>query len=106
MGESFGVTIGNPQLVDGPWRNRQLLFFSLSSCVICSRARKYLEDRGYAYRLLMVDELSVEEKERLKEELTRKHGIRPAFPALSVDDNRLLLGFFPKAWDKALGEGC
>jgi len=106
MGELLGLQLSNLEAVDGPRREPSLVFFSLSSCVICRRARKYLEDRGYAYRLLMVDELSPEEKNRLKEELARRYGTRAAFPSLLVDDSRLLLGFFPKAWDKALGEGA
>ena len=90
--------------VDGLRRERDLTFYSLSTCPMCRKGREYLEEKGYAYRLLEVDRLDPEEKNRLKEELTRRHGMRVAFPALLIDNSRLVLGFFRGAWDEALGE--
>jgi len=90
--------------VDGPRRDRALTFFSLSTCAMCRKAREYLQEKGFAYRVLLVDQLPGAEKDRLKEELSRKHGMRVAFPALLVDDSRIVLGFFRKAWDEALDE--
>lgn len=69
---------------------------------MCRRAREYLEARGYAYRYLVVDLLPPDEKDRLKERLTLKHGTRVSFPSLVIDDSRVVLGFFPKTWDTAL----
>jgi len=97
--------MSEPLSVDGPRRDHDLIFYSLSDCAICRRAQKYLKEKGFAYRLLVVDQLQPAEKDRLRTELARKHGVRPAFPALVVDDSRFLLGFFPKAWDQTLGEG-
>ncbi|MBN1834824.1 MAG: MarR family transcriptional regulator [Spirochaetales bacterium] len=91
-------------LVHGDRREHDLTFYSLSTCPMCRKGREYLEEKGYAYRLLEVDRLEPEQKDRLKEELARRHGTRVLFPALLIDNTRLVLGFFRGAWDDALGE--
>lgn len=95
----------NELLVDGARRDRALVFYSLSTCVMCRKAREYLGEKGFAYRVVMVDQLDPAEKSRLKEELSRRHGMRVSFPALVVDESRVVLGFFRAAWDEALGNG-
>jgi len=90
--------------VDGKKQDKNLFFFSLSTCVNCKKAQRYLEEKGYAYKILFVDQLEQSEKEQLKMKLHSKYGMRVAFPALAIDDNRIVLGFIPPAWDEALGE--
>jgi len=91
-------------IVDGERTDHDLVFYSLSTCIMCRKARRYLEDKGYRFRVTMVDKLPPEEKEQLKRELTLKHGVRVVFPALTIDDRRIVLGFFRKAWDDAIAE--
>ena len=89
---------------DGRRRDRDLVFYSLSTCAMCRKARQYLQEKGFAYRLVLVDQLPPDEKNRLKQELGSRLGIRVAFPALLIDGARMVLGFFRAAWDEALGE--
>jgi glutaredoxin len=89
--------------VKGERTQPSLTFFSLSTCAMCRRAQAYLEEKGFAYRYLVVDLLPPEDKARLKERLSRSHGVKAAFPALVIDDRRLVLGFFKGSWDEALG---
>lgn len=96
-------TLNKALPVDGE-RDKNLVFYSLSTCAMCKKGLRYLEERGYAYKLLYVDQLALEEKEQLKEELSLKYGMRVVFPALAVDDDRIVLGFIRTAWDQALGE--
>ncbi len=91
-------------VVDGPRKQPSLTFFSLSTCSMCKKAQEYLKEKGYAYRYLLVDQLTQEEKSRLKDDLWRRCGVRIVFPALVIDDRRFVPGFFRKAWDEALGE--
>lgn len=89
---------------EGRRRDRDLVFYSLSTCDKCREAQQYLQEKGFAYRLVLVDQLPADEKKRLKEELGHRVGIRVAFPALLIDGTRMVLGFFRVAWDEALGE--
>ena len=90
--------------VDGKRHDRNLVFFSLSTCAMCEKGLKYLKERGYAYKVVYVDKLDVKEKDQLKEALSSKYGTRVVFPALSVGDSRIVLGFVAPAWAEALGE--
>ena len=90
--------------IDGKRHDRNLLFFSLSTCAMCEKGLKYLKERGYAYKVVYVDKLDLKEKDHLKEALSSKYKTRVVFPALSVDDSRIVLGFVAPAWAEALGE--
>jgi len=90
--------------VGGTREGKSLIFFSLSTCVMCKKGIRYLEETGFPYRLVYVDQLDPDEKDQLKEELSKKCNMRVVFPALLVDGNRIVLGFVPHAWDEALGE--
>ena len=83
--------------------DRDLVFYSLSSCLVCQKADTYLKERGYAFRVIYVDTLQDDRRARLRADLSRRHGTRIAFPALVIDGNQLVLGFFPRAWNEALG---
>lgn len=92
------------RMIDGKRHERNLVFFSLSTCVMCKKGQEYLEERDYAYKMMYVDKLDPKDKEQLKEELSSRYGRRAVFPALLVDGRRLVLGFVRAAWDKALEE--
>jgi len=100
----LGKALSQALTVDGARKDKNLVFYSLSTCPMCKKALQYLEERGYAYRLLYVDQLGPADKEQLKEELSLKHGMRVVFPALSIEDDRIVLGFIRSAWERALGD--
>ena len=88
--------------VDGPRLDRELEFYSLSTCAMCRRAREFLDASGFAYTLTFVDRLGFDEKRLLKERLSARYGMRVVFPALAVDGQKIVLGFFREAWEEVL----
>ena len=84
----------------GTGEPESLTLLALSSCGFCKSARKYLEDRGLAYRYLELDLLKPEEKAEIKEEFKTKFGRRPTFPSLIIDDKQFLIGFIKAHWDE------
>ena len=86
-------------------KQKTLVFYSLSTCANCKKAVEYLSSRGYEHSTVHVDKLPVEEKTRLRDSLTAKYGQRVTFPALEIQGERVVLGFFPAAWDAALAGG-
>jgi glutaredoxin len=89
----------------GPRRDHDLVFYSLSTCAMCRKAAEYLAEMGFAYRVLLVDRLDPEVKNRLRDRLSRVHSMRVTFPALVVDATRVVLGFFRKSWEDVLRQG-
>lgn len=91
------------EYVDGIRKEPDLVFYTLVSCAMCAKARTFLEERGHAYRYIYVDELSDDVKTALKSRLSKRFAMRFAFPSLVIDDARVILGFFPAAWERELG---
>ena len=100
----FDAISSHVQTIDGNRRDKELVFFSLSTCAMCKKGQQYLNDNGYAYRMIYVDLLDPAEKERLKQDLSEKCGFRVVFPALLIGKNNIVLGFVRSAWDNAFGE--
>jgi glutaredoxin-like protein NrdH len=91
--------------ISGDRRTDSLVFYSLSTCVMCRKAQAYLAEAGFAYKYLLVDKLDLPVKTALKDELSRRHEMRVTFPALVIDGQRVVLGFFRQSWEEALGAG-
>lgn len=87
-------------VTEGKGNPEDLTLLSLSSCGFCTGARRYLTERGLAFRYLQLDTIQTEEKTKLKEEFRKTFGRRPSFPTLIIDGERFLIGFIKKHWDE------
>ena len=87
-------------IIDGTGNPEDLTLLSLSTCGFCASARKYLGERGLAFRFLELDQLPPEEKAAVKDEFRGKFGRRPSFPSLVIDSERFLIGFIKQHWDE------
>jgi len=78
--------------VEGSNQDHKVMLFALSTCGWCRRTKKLLEKLDVAYEYIDVDQLMGQEKERVREQITRWN---PAcsFPTLVIDDDRCIVGF-------------
>jgi len=69
-----------------------ILLYALSTCVWCKKTKKLLNDLGVEYYYIDVDLLDREEKERVKQEITRWN---PAcsFPTLVINDEKCIINY-------------
>lgn len=88
------------KIIDGTGNPEDLTLLSLSTCGFCASARKYLTERGLAFRFLELDQLPPEEKTGIKDEFRNRFGRRPSFPSLVIDSERFLIGFIRQHWDE------
>ncbi|PIE04411.1 MAG: hypothetical protein CSA76_04335 [Spirochaetales bacterium] len=79
-----------------------LTLLTLSTCGFCKSARRYLEERGLAFRYLELNTISPEDKTAIKEEFRAKFERRPSFPTLIIEENRFLVGFNKEQWDEEI----
>jgi len=91
-----------PVHVEGSNQDHKVMLFALSTCGWCRRTKKLLEKLGVAYEYIDVDQLMGEEKEEVREEITRWN---PAcsFPTLVIDDDRCIVGFREQEIREVLG---
>jgi glutaredoxin len=88
--------------VSGSHDEKKIQVLALKSCAFCKRAMEFLGKHDIAYEYAYVDDLSGQDKKRLKEEFKDRFGERPLFPTVIVDDADYQLGFIEKAWEKML----
>lgn len=90
------------ELVEGPVKDKDLVFFALTTCGFCRRAKAYLDSIGYQYRMINADELDPEVKNRLKQDFREQYNEVLHFPTLLIDGKEFLVGFIKPHWQMEL----
>lgn len=91
--------------VDGDDQRHDIEIYALSTCGFCKRALTFLKERNMAYRVVHVDQVPLEIKNKAKAELAERFKEHVAFPFAVVDGNTALVGFIEADWRKTLVEG-
>lgn len=99
MFNEFGLT-----KVEGIESGYDLILFTLSTCGFCKKAMSYLNEKGYGYSHLVVDELPIETKSRIKRVFKEKFDERMTFPTLIIDTDSYLIGFVETVWEERLNK--
>ena len=89
--------------VDGSRKDRSITLYALSTCGFCKRAMAFLNAKGFAYRYVYVDDLSLDVKNQVKRELKERFRADVAYPFAVIDGGRHLVGFIEPDWAAALG---
>jgi len=64
---------------------KRVTLFSLSTCPVCKRVKKFLDDHGIAYTEIEVDTLDSGEQWLMTKEL-RKHNPQASYPTVVIED--------------------
>ena len=86
--------------VAGTHDTHRVMFYGLSTCVWCKKARKLLEDHDVAFEFVYVDLLEGEEKEAAKAEMC-EYNPKESFPTIVIDGERCIVGYKPDEIKKA-----
>jgi len=89
--------------VDGNRKDHAITLYALSTCGFCKRAMAFLGTKGFAYRYIHVDDLSLDAKSEVKRELKERFHADIAFPFAVIDGERHLVGFIEADWASTLG---
>lgn len=79
-----------------------VVFYGLSTCIHCRKAKDFLEEKNVRFELNYVDLADGEERSKL---LARVREFNPdiSFPTIVVDGSICIVGFKPDALTEALG---
>lgn len=96
-----------PNLVEvgGSRAGPSLIVLALSTCGFCKRAMGFLQEHGFGYRYVFLDQVDPETKARLKQEFKDRYGVNVAFPTLIIDEKDVIIGFVEAKWKERLGLG-
>lgn len=87
----------------GTRRGHDIVVYALSTCGFCKRALAFLDEKGFAYRYIYVDQLPIETKNEIKKILKERFNENVAFPFAVIDDSDHLVGFIQPDWIRTLG---
>ncbi len=71
-----------------------LKLFALSTCIWCRKTEKHLEELGYPFDVVYVDQLTGAEREAALQEMARSNPNR-SFPTLVIDGKKVVVGYKP-----------
>jgi len=91
------------QIVPGPNKDHKLRLYSLSTCAFCKKAMTYLEEQGYEFQYIHLDQIDFDLKRAAKKELKSTYDNVPVFPILTIDDSDAISGFVELKWAERLG---
>ena len=86
----------------GPHNEHHTIFYGLSTCIWCKRARQFLEDQGVEFDFVYVDLLRGQEREEAIEQV-RHWNPAVSFPTIVVDDSQCVIGYKPEKLGEVLG---
>lgn len=73
----------------------EIMLYTLSTCVWCRKMKKWLNERGYAYSYVDVDQEKGPEKKVVMDEV-RHWNPACSFPTIVVNGETCLVGFKPE----------
>lgn len=79
---------------------KRVTLYSLSTCPVCKKVKRYLDDNGISHTLVEVDTLDGSEQWAATKELTR-HNPRASYPTVVIEDS--VVGYDIDALKKLLG---
>lgn len=80
-----------------------IVVYSLSTCGFCKKAMSFLDEKGFSYKYIHVDQLPLETKNEIKKILKEKFNENVAFPFAVINDASHLVGFIQPDWIRTLG---
>jgi glutaredoxin-like protein NrdH len=85
--------------VDGKG-NKELMFYSLSTCHWCDKAKEYFDQIGLGYNYVVVDELEGADQQEAISEIS-KYNPNLSFPTFVINDGeKVIIGFDQAAFDE------
>lgn len=82
---------------------KAITIYALSTCGFCKRAMAFLDDQGFAYKYIYLDQIPLETKNEVKAVLKEKFKENVAFPFAVIDGTDHLVGFIQPDWVRTLG---
>ena len=78
--------------VPGDHKEHGVLVYALSTCIWCKKVKQFLRDKKVEYEYVDVDFCSLEDREKVRNEILRMGG-RLSYPAIIIDEKTVINGF-------------
>ena len=92
----------NSKKIEGKNKEHKVFLYTLSTCVWCKLTKQFLRDNDIQYEYMDLDLMGDEDREKARQAIQKKGG-RLSFPAIIIDDDKVINGFQKERLSEALG---
>lgn len=78
--------------VPGKYKEHKVLIYTISTCIWCKRAKKFLRDQDIEYKYVDIDQCNVEDRSKIKKDILARGG-QLVYPTIIIDDKILINNF-------------
>ncbi|MBD3254034.1 MAG: glutaredoxin family protein [Candidatus Lokiarchaeota archaeon] len=89
--------------VDGKKDSKDVLIFTLSTCMWCKKCKRWLNDRDVKYQYVDVDKIQYSQKAKILEYLKENYQSRISYPFM-VCDGETVVGYDPNKYEELLNK--
>ncbi|TXT58508.1 MAG: NrdH-redoxin [Promethearchaeota archaeon] len=91
--------------MEGKHNSQDILAFTLSTCMWCKKAKRYLKDNNVEYRYVDVDRIQASQKAQILDYLRNEYeGTRISYPFIICDGNPIV-GYSPEKYKEQIKAG-
>jgi len=92
------------QTVEGSKKNRDIILFTLSTCMWCKKCKAWLKDHDVQYKYVDVDQIDFKEKSKIIDYLKETFQSRVSYPYM-ICDNEVVVGYNPGKYEELMKSG-
>jgi len=91
--------------VDGEKDQREIIIFTLSTCMWCKKCKRWLNERNIKYRYIDMDQIQYSQKSEILGYLQRNYQQRISYPYMVCDKRDIVVGYNPDKYEEIMKEG-
>ena len=83
---------------------RDILIFTLSTCMWCKKCKRWLAERDIRFRYVDVDKIQFSQKSQILDYLREKYPSRVSYPFMICDEDHVV-GYDPDRYEELMKQG-
>jgi glutaredoxin len=91
--------------IDGEKDEREVIIFTLSTCMWCKKCKKWLHERNVKYRYIDVDKIQYSQKSEILNYLKKNYQQRISYPYMVCDKKDVVVGYNPGKYEELMKGG-
>ena len=91
--------------VKGANDKREIIIFTLSTCMWCKKCKRWLDERNVKYRYVDVDQIPYSQKSEILDYLRENYTARISYPFMICDKKDIVVGYDPGKYEELMKDG-
>ena len=91
--------------IDGVKDQREIIIFTLSTCMWCKKCKRWLNERNIKYRYIDMDKIQYSQKSEILNYLQKNYQQRISYPYMVCDKNDVVVGYNPGKYEELMKDG-